>query len=299
MKYWTYICSTRYTPFGSILAGGPPGVNTTSFTGLPLMVTSRPPTWNDPMSLSWIGACAQAVRAASAGSATRSLITHSPSIRSLPMMPSRGRQRNRSACSWVPAVGPDAEHALRRFADDAPFQCFVEVSPFHYFHRLRIADRKRLIRAEHDALRRCFLREVFERVRVEHARVEIHRCEALARIGVLALRDLMVACEAPQRIGQRRPAVREHELHAGKPQQMSGKQEPRHRDRGVGQAPDGVDEVVVREPRLTTQEHRVHEHRGAQVGGRLPERVERGIVEVAAYAIGQRADHHAPEALLE
>src|SRR5215831_9997757 len=67
MKYCTYICSTRYTPFGSTLAGGPPGVNTTSFTGLPLIATSRPPTWNELMSLSWIGACVQAARAARTG----------------------------------------------------------------------------------------------------------------------------------------------------------------------------------------------------------------------------------------
>src|SRR5215475_11401482 len=74
MKYWTYICSTRYTPFGSIFAGGPPGVKTTSFTGLPLIVTSRPPTWKEPMSLSWIGACAQAAIAARTGIATAGFI---------------------------------------------------------------------------------------------------------------------------------------------------------------------------------------------------------------------------------
>src|SRR5882672_5489969 len=44
----------------STLAGTPPGVNTTSFTGLPEISTSRPPTWNEPMSRSAIGAWAQA-----------------------------------------------------------------------------------------------------------------------------------------------------------------------------------------------------------------------------------------------
>jgi hypothetical protein len=34
----------------STFAGTPPGVNTTSFTGLPVISTSRPPTWNDPIS---------------------------------------------------------------------------------------------------------------------------------------------------------------------------------------------------------------------------------------------------------
>src|SRR5467141_2304768 len=59
-KYCTYIASTEYVPFGSTFAGTPPGVNTTSFTGLPEISTSRPPTWNEPMSRSAIGAWAQA-----------------------------------------------------------------------------------------------------------------------------------------------------------------------------------------------------------------------------------------------
>src|SRR2546430_11694530 len=46
-------------PFMSTFAGTPPGVNTISFTGLPEISTSRPPTWNDPMSRSAIGAWAQ------------------------------------------------------------------------------------------------------------------------------------------------------------------------------------------------------------------------------------------------
>src|SRR2546423_5259966 len=46
-------------PFMSTLAGTPPGVNTISFTGLPEISTSRPPTWNEPMSRSTIGASAQ------------------------------------------------------------------------------------------------------------------------------------------------------------------------------------------------------------------------------------------------
>src|SRR6267378_4227286 len=49
-------------PFGSTFAGTPPGVNTTSFTGLPESSTSRPPTWNEPMSRSAIGAWAQPAR---------------------------------------------------------------------------------------------------------------------------------------------------------------------------------------------------------------------------------------------
>src|SRR5256886_16697890 len=45
--------------FMSTLAGTPPGVNTISFTGLPEISTPRPPTWNEPMSRSAIGAWAQ------------------------------------------------------------------------------------------------------------------------------------------------------------------------------------------------------------------------------------------------
>src|SRR5262245_30693484 len=48
-KYCTYICSTMYWPFGSSLVGGPPGCRTISRTGFPLISTTRPPTWNEPM----------------------------------------------------------------------------------------------------------------------------------------------------------------------------------------------------------------------------------------------------------
>src|SRR5439155_10862932 len=61
-KYCTYIASPEYVPLRSTFAGTPPGVNTISFTGLPEISTSRPPTWNDPMSRSAIGARAQPAR---------------------------------------------------------------------------------------------------------------------------------------------------------------------------------------------------------------------------------------------
>src|SRR6266513_598013 len=63
-KYCTYIASTAYVPLRSTFAGTPPGVNTTSFTGLPVISTSRPPTWNEPMSRRALGAEVQAVRSA-------------------------------------------------------------------------------------------------------------------------------------------------------------------------------------------------------------------------------------------
>src|SRR5712691_7710386 len=63
-KYCTYIASTEYVPFRSTFAGTPPGVNTTSLTGFPEISTSRPPTWNEPMSRRAMGAEVQAVRSA-------------------------------------------------------------------------------------------------------------------------------------------------------------------------------------------------------------------------------------------
>src|SRR2546428_10159536 len=114
----------------------------------------------------------------------------------------------------APAVRPNAEHVLRRFAEYAFLLRLVEVRALDYFPRLGIADREGLIRAEHDALGCRLLGEVLERIRVEHARVEVHRLEALARVGVLPLRDGVVAHKAPERVGQRRAAVRDPELHA-------------------------------------------------------------------------------------
>src|SRR2546425_13015513 len=61
-KYCTYIASTEYVPFRSTFAGTPPGVNTTSLTGFPETSTSRPPTWNEPMSRRAMGTEVQAVR---------------------------------------------------------------------------------------------------------------------------------------------------------------------------------------------------------------------------------------------
>src|SRR6266403_5787241 len=46
--------------FLNTFAGTPPGVNVTSLTGLPLISTSRPPTWNEPMSRKAMGSAALA-----------------------------------------------------------------------------------------------------------------------------------------------------------------------------------------------------------------------------------------------
>src|SRR6266568_9503639 len=68
-KYCTYIASTEYVPLRSTFAGTPPGVKTTSLTGLPVISTSRPPTWNEPISASTIGGSCAAASAVPASSA--------------------------------------------------------------------------------------------------------------------------------------------------------------------------------------------------------------------------------------
>src|SRR5882724_4698210 len=111
-------------------------------------------------------------------------------------------QRSRSPSAGDPAVRTDAEHTLRGFAEDALLQRLVEVRAIERLSRLRIADRERLIRAEHDARGASLLREVFEGVGVEHAGVEVHRLESFSRVGVLALRDLVISRQAPERVRQ-------------------------------------------------------------------------------------------------
>src|SRR5256885_14976654 len=122
----------------------------------------------------------------------------------------------------APAVGPYPEHRLCSLAEYALLLSFVEGRAFDDSLRFGIADREGLIRAEHDARGARLLREVFERIRIEDAGIEIHRREALARVGVFALRVGVVAREAPEGIGQGGPALREHELHAWKFQVVPG-----------------------------------------------------------------------------
>ena len=49
-----------YWPFGSSLVNGPPGWRTISRTGLPVISTMRPPTWNEPMPRSTMSSFANA-----------------------------------------------------------------------------------------------------------------------------------------------------------------------------------------------------------------------------------------------
>src|SRR5438445_1601527 len=100
-------------PFMSTLAGTPPGVNTTSFTGLPEISTSRPPTWNEPMSRSPIGAWAQP-----ATIKTRRLPARAPGMVEAPGPAARcGEIEEHEAVKHrqLPAVqqGPEASSGVR------------------------------------------------------------------------------------------------------------------------------------------------------------------------------------------
>ena len=77
---------------------------------------------------------------------------------------------------------------------------------------------------------------------------------------------------------------------------MTREQHPGDRRRGVDAAPDGVDHVVVQEAGIAAAEHRVQVDRRAELGRRLPERIEVGIVEIAVPSLGLGADHGARKA---
>ena len=66
---------------------------------------------------------------------------------------------------------------------------------------------------------------------------------------------------------------------------MAGKQQPRRRNRRIGEAADRVDEIVVGEALVAADVMRMQEQRGFSYRGYLPERVKRGIVEIAADAL--------------
>ena len=87
--------------------------------------------------------------------------------------------------------------------------------------------------------------------------------------------------------------MRQQQLHAGKAGQMAREQQPRHRNRRIGEAADRVDEIVVGEALVAADVMRMQEQRGFSYRGYLPERVKRGIVEIAADALWLGRDHRA------
>ena len=89
--------------------------------------------------------------------------------------------------------------------------------------------------------------------------------------------------------------MRQQQAHPGIARQVAGKQQPRHRDRRVGEAPDRVDQIVAVEPVVAADVMRVQEDRGVARRRHLPERVERRVVEIAADALRLGRDHRAAE----
>src|SRR5688572_1824812 len=116
-------------PLGSTFAGTPPGVNTTSFTGLPEITTSRPPTWNEPISFSAIGACAQAPSAATAQHARYNGVRF---MGSSPQWIYKGLRRripspvtsHRSPMSSLP--GAQERHSVHRAHRELPDRALVQ-----------------------------------------------------------------------------------------------------------------------------------------------------------------------------
>ncbi len=78
---------------------------------------------------------------------------------------------------------------------------------------------------------------------------------------------------------------------------MAGKKQPRQRDRGVGDAPDRVHQIVIVHAIIAADEHRMNEERRLVRRARLPERIEIGIVELAELTLGLGPDHHAVKTL--
>ena len=147
---------------------------------------------------------------------------------------------------------------------------------------------------------RRLLDEELEDIGIEHARVEEQRLEALARVRILATRAIEVAAEPSVGVRQRGTAMPKHELDARVLQKMPGEQQSRDRDRGIGDATDRIDEIVVGDTRIAAQKHRVQEDASFEIGCRLPERVETGIVQTtASNAERLCTDHRTCESALE
>src|SRR5258705_8534048 len=107
----------------------------------------------------------------------------------------------------APAIGAHAKNTLRRGTQYVVFLRCGEVRAFDHLLRFRVTDRERSVGTEHDTLRAGFANEIFERIDIEHARVEVERCEAEARVGNFALRGLMAARKASERVRQRAAAM--------------------------------------------------------------------------------------------
>ena len=80
---------------------------------------------------------------------------------------------------------------------------------------------------------------------------------------------------------------------------MAGKQQPRDRGGRIGEAADRVDQIVAGQPLVAADVMRMDEDRRAARRCQFPERVEIGVVEIAAGALRLRRDHRAVKAGIE
>ena len=86
--------------------------------------------------------------------------------------------------------------------------------------------------------------------------------------------DRPVAPHAAERVGQGAATMRDDEGDAGKPRELAREEQPRHRERRIGQAADRVQEIVPVQPPVAADVHRMKEDRRAARRADLPERVE-------------------------
>src|SRR5579883_976874 len=162
-----------------------------------------------------------------------------------------------------------------------------------------IADRKRVVGAEHDAVGASDVAQKAQSLRLEHDAVEIEPGEPVRRVGEFALMDGMIAPQPPERVGKGAAAMGQDQGETGKARQMTREQQSRHRDRRVAKPADGVQQIVAVEPLVGADILRVQkDHRLPRRSG-LPERVERGIVEIAARSLRLGRQHRPLEALIE
>ena len=157
---------------------------------------------------------------------------------------------------------------------------------------------KRVVGAEHHLVGAGDIAKKTQCPRVEQDGVEIEPAKAVERVG-----DTRHGSPGCGSVGRARRARRRRHARrrgdAGKPCEMAREEQPRHRDRRIGQAADRVQEIVAGQPLVAADVMRMEEERRAARRGHLPERVELGIVEIAAHALGLGRDHRTLEAPVE
>ena len=86
--------------------------------------------------------------------------------------------------------------------------------------------------------------------------------------------DRPVAPQPAECAGQGAATMRDDEGDAGKPREPAREEQPRDRERRIGQAADRVQEIVPGQPLVAADVHRMKEDRRAARRGDLAQRVE-------------------------